>query len=252
MPYMNIRNSLARYICEYIDRHIIRKSLLTTMTSEGFVDFFWGGKQPNNVVVVPNRVDERMDNFIYTRQPFDINHLRFSFIGGFRYLTTLNFIRIAADSFPQHTFSIYGNIIQYADEIKAIVNSHSNVYAYGTFKYPDEMPDIYSKTDIVLSNYNAKNLNAQYAEPNKMYEAIYFCTPIVVSRDTFLANKVSRLDIGFQVNSDEKNDVIDFVKGLTEDILSEKIENCMKIPHEDVINKNPLLFKKLNEMIILL
>lgn len=242
MPYSGIKNSLVRGLFERADRHIIKNSFLTTLTSEGFIEYLFRDNAPSNYVVVPNRVDKRLLDIPYVEQQIDINHLRFSFVGGFRYKSTLDFIFYAAKNFPQHTFSVDGNIICLEEELKQIASEYSNVHLNGIFKYPADSPGIYERTDIVLANYDADSINAQYAEPNKLYEAMFFHTPIIVSSGTYLAKRVAQLGIGFDVNSNSEKEVVSLINGLTEDIIRKMKDNCKKIPVSDVVNENPKLF----------
>ena len=243
MPYSGIGNCFIRRLFEKADRHIVKKSFLTTLTSEGFIDYLFGKNLPLNYVVVPNRVDKRLLDIPYEEKPIDINHLRFSFVGGFRYKSTLDFIHYAAKNFPQHLFSVDGNVIKYDEELKQLSELYPNVKLNGAFKYPDDSPAIYTRTDIVLSNYDAESINAQYAEPNKLYEALFFHTPIIVSSGTFLAKKVKKLGIGWDVNSGSEKEVVNLISEITEEDLENMRNNCRKVPIEETVNENPKLFE---------
>lgn len=243
MPYSGINNNLIRGIFESADRRIIRHSFLTTLTSEGFIEYLFKNNIPKNYVVVPNRVDKRLVDIPYHESEFNINHLRFSFVGGFRYQSTLDFIKYAAKNFPQHTFAVDGNIICFEEELKQLASTYSNISLNGIFKYPNDSPSIYERTDIVLSNYDADSINAQYAEPNKLYEAIYFHTPIIVSSGTFLAKKVKKLGIGWDVDSSNENEVVNLINNITKEKLVQIQEVCKQIPLVDVVNENPQLFE---------
>ena len=249
MPYSSIGNSIIRGLFERADRRIIKKSFLTTLTSEGFIDYLFKKKRPSNYVIVPNRVDKRILDLPYVETPVDINHLRFSFVGGFRYKSTLDFIHYAAKNFPQHTFSVDGNIIKYEKELNELSVKFRNVLLNGIFKYPDDSPSIYSRTDIVLSNYDSESINAQYAEPNKLYEALFFNTPIIVSSGTFLAKKVKQLGIGWDVDSSNEQAVISLIRGITEDQLEMMKASCKKIPVKEKVNENPRLFDYIEQNI---
>lgn len=250
MPYSRIGNTIIRGLFESADRRIIKHSYLTTFTSEGFIDYLFGDNRPENYVVVPNRVDKRLLDIPYTETPIDMNHLRFSFVGGFRYKSTLDFIRNAAKNFPQHTFSVDGNIMHFEDEINQVAADYPNVKLNGIFKYPNDSPGIYGRTDIVLANYDSDSINAQYAEPNKLYEAMFFHTPIIVSSGTFLAKKVKRLGIGYDVDSSDEAAVVRLIQSLTREGLEEKKENCKKIPLTDVVNENPQLFEYIESHVL--
>lgn len=250
MPYTRFTNTIIRKTLSYIDKKIINESFLTVMTSEGFIDYHYGDFRPHNIVVVPNRVNPQLMDFDYKYNGFNINHLSFSFVGGFRYTSVINFATVIAEHFPQHEFHAFGNILEYGEELDALCEKYPNVHFYGRFRNPEDMPSVYEKTDLVLATYDATYINAQYAEPNKLYEALFFRTPIIVSSNTFLAKKITKLGIGYHIDALDKNEIIDFVKGLTESDLIGKIKMLNTHPKETAINKNPELFDYLKKSIV--
>lgn len=245
MPYLNIGNRWLRKWFSRVDKRIIQKSLLTVMTSEGFIDYHFGKERPDNIIVVPNRVNPAMMKLPYNCKTHDCNHLSIAFVGGFRYTSVLNFATVIGESFPQHEFHVYGNIMENGEQLKVLCDKYSNIHFHGKFRNPDDLPKIYESIDLVLASYDATSINAQYAEPNKMYEAIFFRVPIIVSSNTFLAQKVNRLGIGYNINALDKQEIISFVDGLTAVDIEEKLNALEKIPQESAINKNPELFEYL-------
>ena len=101
-----------------------------------------------------------------------------------------------------------------------------------------DLPDVYGSIDLVLATYDVKYENVKYAEPNKIYESIYFETPIIVSSGTFLAKKVKRLGIGYDVNAMNEEEVVAFVKNLNEEDLSKKRANAKAIEKRKTLNIN--------------
>lgn len=247
MPYTGFRNKIKRSWLGSIDKKIIKKSLLTVMTSEGFIDYHFGDERPKNIVVVPNRVNPLLLGMQYKQSEVDVNHLSIAFVGGFRYQSVINFATTVAEHFPQHEFHAYGIILDHGEELKALCEKYNNIHFHGKFRNPDDLPSIYEKIDLVLASYDATYINAQYAEPNKMYEAIFFRTPIIVSSNTFLAKKVTRLGIGFHVNGLDKQELISFVNSLTAENINKKIQALEALPQEYAINKNPELFDYLEK-----
>lgn len=242
LPYTNINNITIRRFLSGQDKRIIKKSLLTVMTSEGFVDYHFGSKKPNNIIVIPNRINPKLMGIPFKNKITNIEHLSFAFVGGFRYQSVLNFTLVIAEKFPQHDFHAFGNIMQNQEICEQLMATYPNVHFHGKFKNPEDLPSIYEQIDLVIAAYDATSINAQYAEPNKLYEAIYFNTPIIVSSGTFLANKVKRLRIGYDVNALEKKEIERFINELTYEDLITKKEACKRIPNDYVINNNPKLF----------
>ncbi len=245
IPSAPIRNTL-----NYIDKRIIRHSLVTTMTSEGFAQFHFGAEYPKNIVFVPNKLNSKVLQLPYTPSTLDINHLRIGFVGGARYQTVVNFVRTFADNFPQHTFHFYGTLMDHKEEFEHIIDTRPNVYYHGKFSNPADLPAIYQNLDLVLATYDTRFANVRYAEPNKLYEAAYFKTPIIVSKDTYLALKVKTWGIGYEIDAMNTEQVVSFIHNLTKENIERCISNCNTLDPQDLINENPQLFEKLNILCI--
>lgn len=247
MPYLSIGNKRIRKWLSRIDKRIIQKSLLTVMTSEGFIEYHFGDEHPQNIVVVANRVNPALMNLPYLSKVHnDWNHLSFAFVGGFRYTSVLNFASVVGESFPQHEFHVFGIIIENGEELREICEKYKNIHFHGKFRNPDDLPDIYGNIDMVLASYDVTSINAQYAEPNKMYEAIFFRVPIIVSKGTFLSRKVEALNIGYAINGLDKDEIRKFLTDVTREDYERKIKGLNAIPREKAINENPALFEYLS------
>lgn len=241
-------SKILRNILNGIDRYIIQHSLITTMTSEGFAQYHFDTQWPDNIVIVPNRLNRNVLELPFKTSSIDINHIRFAFVGGARFNSILNFVKIIASHFPQHEFHFYGTILDLHQEFMQIINLHENVFMHGKFSNPKDLPDIYEHIDIVLAAYDTNFENVRYAEPNKLYEAAFFKTPIIVSKGTYLASKVTQWGIGFELNAMNNEEIITFIKRITLDGIQECIDNCNALDTRELINENPLLFKKLSSI----
>lgn len=247
IPYANLKPIVFRWFLALWDKRIIRHSLLTTMTSEGFINYHRLQWHRENIIVIPNRVNVSLLQQPYTHKEFEEGKLSIGFVGGFRYRSILNFVNEVVNRFKYVTFHIYGNIMNYEDELKALVKDNSNLILHGIFNNPSDLPYVYENLDLVLATYDADSINAQYAEPNKMYESIFFRVPIIVSKGTFISEKVERLGIGYSVNALDNEDVFRLLESLTKESIHEKIKNLSKIPQIDAVNDNPQLFEYLTE-----
>ena len=241
LSHTYINNPLVRHTLDIIDRHIIRRSLLTVFTSSGFIKYHFKNKTINNAVVVPNKLDKRITNFPYTPQPTDINHIRFAYVGHIRHQDTYTFAEIIARHFPQHEMHLYGTIQPqlHFDELHA-----GNIFIHGSFTNPDDLPNIYGQTDIIISEYDSNEINGRYAEPNKLYDAIYFRKPIVTNSGTHTADIILQRQIGFAIRFTPQ-DITDFINSLTTDRLQTIIDHLNAIPLHEALNDNPQLFEKL-------
>jgi succinoglycan biosynthesis protein ExoL len=197
-----------RSIFEWIDKRIIRKSLLTVFTSEGFKLFHYSSINlaPKNIIIAHNKLSPSIKDIpIVPKTKFDPEHLRFSFVGGIRYDSLLSVANFISTQFPNHEFHFYGFVSPKIPKEK--LPQQPNILYHGRFKSPDDLPEIYSKTDILVCTYDTREENVKYAEPNKLYEALYFRCPILVSSGTFLAQEVKQMHIGYSVDPFDKEDV---------------------------------------------
>ena len=251
LVHANLGNKLLKNTYERIDKSVIRHSLISSFRSEGFLKYHFGDKIPDNVHVIANRLNVEIKEFeIPPKNPMDLKHLKIGYVGFIRYESIANFAKVFCARFPQHEFHFYGTYSsdgekQMFDGLEAFGNCHF----HGSFKSPDELGRIYSEFDLVLSTYDVSSENVRYAEPNKIYEAIYFETPIIVSSGTFLADKVNRLGIGFDIDAMDENAIVSFINDLTEAKLSSIISNIKRIDKNSVININDDFFEKLERTV---
>lgn len=243
-----IPNGFVSGLLEKFDRRIIRRSLLTVLTSEGFMDYHFGKKRPSNLLEVSNRLNQAVTKFpIQEKRPLDINHLKIGFVGSFRFDAVINFCKVFVEHFPQHELHVFGTMPE--NSPARVLMEKENFVFHGPFKNPDDLSEIYSQIDLSLSTYDANTVNARYAEPNKLYEAIYFETPIIASSHTFVADKVNRLGIGFDIDASNDNEVISFIEGLTEEKINRVVERIKSIDKKEAVNDNSALFNKVDEIV---
>lgn len=234
LVHSNIKNRLIRSILEKIDKHIIKKSFKTILTSEGFIKYHYNGVTPKNVIILPNKLSREVTKHPFVeKKQFDPNHIKFAFIGGIRYESLISLAKQISRNFPNHEFHFYGYISPTIKECD--LPKGENIFYHGSFRSPEDLPKIYSDVDIVVATYDISSINVRYAEPNKLYECIYFNCPIVVSKQTFLEEKVKRLGIGYSVNPYDETDVIKMVKDIESSFKSTK-ESISKISQNTAID----------------
>lgn len=244
--HTKFKSRAAIKLLESIDRWIIKESWVSVLTSEGFAKYHYGdAPAPKNVCILPNKLNPRCKELTPIARALDFNNLSVGFVGFFRYETVFNFLFITAKKYPRIHVKLFGANSGWTKEQMSSLMSLPNVVNEGTFMNPDELPKVYSQIDLVVSTYDIEDDNPRYAEPNKIYESIFFETPIIVSNETFLADKVDRLGIGYHVNAKNDEEVIDFWKQLNRQMLEEKKSNCRKIEKDYCIDDESELFEKL-------
>lgn len=231
--------NLLRPLLKATDRLLIKKSILTIYTSGGFDKYLSSTYSNINTIIQPNRLDT---SFREIERPvscnFNLNELNFSFIGAFRYPNTIfRFAKIIGQKYPNHKFHFFGDSSLRNDVIK-LADKYDNVLYHGAFKNPDDLTTIYNKIDIVVAAYDTSGLNERIAEPNKLYEALFFRKPIIVSIGTYLENKVNEYDCGYSIDSSEDDKIIEFIESITSFRLIDIQKSIDKVELDEIIDDN--------------
>lgn len=239
-------NRILRKILDHLDKTTILNAKLALLTSEGFVDYHFSEKgKPDNIIIVPNKLNPAILQYSTTATATNIEHLRIAFVGGARFDSIDYFVATFLAHFSQHEFHFYGPV---EPRMNRFGEKYKNVFYHGRFKNPDDLPQIYENIDLLLCTYDYRIDNVRYAEPNKLYESIYFRKPIIVSHNTFLAKKVSKLNIGYVIDSFSESDIISFIHNLTYQSIEEKITACAKINQNDCIMDDKNLFVRIKKL----
>lgn len=239
-------NRAARNFLEVLDKRVIKKSMLTVFTSEGFARYHFGDNYPDNITFIPNRLAVSvLDCKPVVKRHVDICHLSIGFVGAIRFKAVMHFAKFFVSHYPQHEFHFFGIVTDDAREEFDETMKYKNCFYHGKFTTPTDLPEIYSKIDLVLSTYDNELINVRYAEPNKFYESLYYDTPIIVSEGTFLGEKVRQYNSGYVIDALDDASIGDFVTGLTEDSITEKIASIRKVPKTNSININDIFFNRL-------
>lgn len=245
-----INNPIFRNLLRILDKRVISKSVMTVFRSEGFIRYYFGDTCPDNVTFIANRLDPSvLDCEEMVKKTVSCEHLRFGFVGAIRFQSIFNFARVLLENFPQHEFHFYGSAFSSQDEtmFRDLVR-YKNCFFYGTFSNPKDLPAIYRNIDLLLSTYDVAYDNVKYAEPNKIYEAIYFETPIIVSIGTFLSEKTEKLGIGYSIDPLDSKKIIEFINGLSEQDIMRKVGNIKSIDKTYALNINNEFFIKFNKL----
>jgi succinoglycan biosynthesis protein ExoL len=247
VPAARVKHPLLRALMVYLDKRIIRKSQLTVFTSEGFQDYLFPQEKiySHKTIFLHNKLHS---DFRYKARlrpsEVDLTSISFGFVGLIRYPNTiLRFAKIVGTHFPQHHFHFWGdaegNILDNENW-----SQYGNLFFHGGFANPGDLAKIYSTIDINIACYDPASGNVRIAEPNKLYESIFFGKPIVVTADTYVHSRVESLGVGFGIDSLSDQSIIRFISNLTNDAILTCQLNCIKMNVDDLID-NPVRDMKL-------
>lgn len=231
-------NKIAIPFFRCFDKFIQKKSVASVLTSNGFLDYLYSSV-PTNIFVIPNKLDS---NFLKQKRPnvkrHDLNKIRFAFIGLLRYPNTIfPFIEVMGKFNSNYEFHIWGDGPQgMKDLINQCIQENNNVYYHGPFRNPSDLFSIYDRIDINFVCYDTHGLNERVAEPNKLYESIYFNTPIIVSENTYLAKQVEKINNGFVLDCSSTDAIYHFFANLSNENLNIKSNNAFSIPLNEIVD----------------
>jgi glycosyltransferase involved in cell wall biosynthesis len=250
MLFDRFGNKLARRLVIAFNKHVIKRSAIAVMTSEGFAEFYYGDKRPNNIEFVLNKVNAKCLSLPPVEKlSFDVNHIRFGFAGNIRYKATLNLAAIIAKCYSNHEFHFYGNTESLPSSQLDVLKTYPNIVFHGLFKNPVDLPRIYASMDFCVCNYDITGVNPRYAEPNKLYEALFFDTPILVSPHTFIGKKVKEQKVGFEIDSYDETLVKNTIDSLDQATYNELVNRIKLIKKETLITDNALLVNRIKSIV---
>lgn len=218
-----------RPILKQVDKSLVKHSKFTLMTSEGFKKYL--NVKNANVIIQPNKVNRKLIGCERNVLNKKDNRYVFSFVGSIRYEPILMFAKVIGERFPQHDFHFYGvaNVAYTEQVLNGLTTKYTNVKMFGPFKNPDDFEGIYNKVDIVVTTYG-QTFNEQILDPNKLYEGILFCRPLVATSGTFLAEQVNRYHCGWAIDSSTEESIAAFVSSLTPEKVNTLSEAEKQMP----------------------
>src|SRR5690606_37992120 len=123
---------------------------------------------PANIIIQPNKMDSSFLSLpkIHSSIALNSSTIIFSFVGGFRSPNTIfRFAQVIGEKYPNHLFHFFGDSSLTKDVIK-LSELYDNVKYFGAFKNPEDLNNIYSKIDVVVSCYDIAEFNERILEPN--------------------------------------------------------------------------------------
>jgi glycosyltransferase involved in cell wall biosynthesis len=207
--------------------NLVKNSFITTVSSFGFFRFL-----ENNKKIYLNHNISNWNIFGFSdKELSEKPKIKIGFVGVVRYMKeNMNLMRQMKNN-EKYEFIYIGNTYPECNLEKTCKNENiENVTFKGEFNNKDK-PEIYKEIDIINALYGNESLEVQTALPNKLYDAIIFKKPMIVSKGTYLAELVEKYKIGITVDFKEN--------------FYEVIEKYIAEFHSHEFNKNAnmLLYK---------
>ena len=217
-------------VCDVPNHFLIRvieKVFITKRTEIILASRFFKTYYKDTSVVLENRIAPMK---MVPKHPSE--KLRIMYLGVVRYTENLLNLIKACDLLEDVELNIYGygNSLDAIREYKKLKNS--KVIIHGEYKESD-IPEIYSRNDVVWCAYPYRLSNVKIAISNKYFETLAFTTPGIFSVQTRLGELVAKNGIGYTVDPYDVNCIRNLIESIknNRESLHEK-ENSIRICDE--------------------
>ena len=114
------------------------------------------------------------------------------------------------------------------DEIEQLCKNEPHIEWIGRFDFEEQAAYLYGKCDVIYSVYNADLNNVRVALPNKLYESVYCEMPLIVAKNTYLAQIVKEWGVGLSVSHTDVVELCDVINKLCNDkeLYNQIVNNC--------------------------
>ena len=112
------------------------------------------------------------------------------------------------------------------DELDRIAQEYDTIYWHGEFFYPQDLSKILTNADLLwLIDLSDNVNNAKWLLPNRLYDGVLFCVPMLAEKNTETCNYIENKSIGWCLGTDIYNNLRMFLKNITmNDIIKKKID----------------------------
>ena len=188
---------LAQAYLRFEDKRCSKKIDKLIVTSDQYYDAYFSAFVPEEKkLVIPNMPD--LGAFKDFVRPPHVSPLTVGYIGGVRYKEQMRHLVTAAEKsgLPLLIAGFEAEPI----EIQPLCERYEKGEWVGKFDFMTQAAGLYAKCDIMYSVYNADMANVRVALPNKLYEAVYCETPLIVAKGTYLEKVVTEWGVGVGVD----------------------------------------------------
>ena len=195
------------------------------LTSEKFYTKYFHNLVPEgHVVFMPNMPDlSLLDSYVAKNHN---DNFTVGFIGGIRYKEQIKNLIYAGEAAGIKI--MIAGYEEGSDEIEQLCKSKPSVEWIGRFDFKDRGAELYGKCDAMYAVYNADMENVRVALPNKLYEAAWCEIPLIVAKNTYLAELVTEWGTGIAVDHKDGTNLLNEINSLKDDRerYSKIVENC--------------------------
>ena len=220
------RRIVDRFVC-VLERKCFSCVNLLVITSQEFYNLhYYEFVEKDKVFEFPNVPDlSAFHGFVRKREGI----FTVGFIGALRYLPQMKLLIDATQDIGMRVFFAGGGNKENETWLANYSRDKQWVELLGKYDYSKDIKKLYERADVIYSVYDADNANVRIALPNKLYESVYCGIPIIVAKNTYLAQVVEEGGVGVAVSHTSVDELRNVLLNLQKDkLLMKKYEmNCL-------------------------
>jgi len=230
----------------FLEKMLVKRASGLVLTSRYFYHDFYRKKgilPRQRIYIIDNKINQLLAN----KRPYEKNISRgrivIGVVGLLRYRRPIELLLGFVKKRPEsYIIECFGDGI-----FRGLVESYvcENIRYHGSFKNPEELPDIYARLDLNYVVYDNSSKNVRLAIPNKIFESAYFGVPIVCCEGTSVGKMAMEWQIGKTVQIDSKDNFEDDLGTIDKSWLNKCSENCFKIPSSELIDNGEQIIQKM-------
>ena len=218
-----LSKSFAGKILRKLEQFILNNTDYLCVTSEDFIINYFDKyyDYSANTHILENKVFPKIDNKLISAKlnnEAESSKWKIGFFGLFRCNTSLRLLSELATRLPENIEIILAGLPE--EHVKETFNKLANLkntIDLGEYKYPDDLPNIYSKIDIIWSaDFSDLSVNSKWLLPNRIYEAGLFSVPqLCFSDNVAICKYIKSLKIGWILEDANIESLLKFFLSLT-------------------------------------
>lgn len=202
-----------------LERFLVKRTLLVVCTSDYYVKKYYleqQGLSDARYAILENKLDaEKLPSRELPPRERTDGVLTIGYFGLLRCPTSWDFLRRLAETGAGRIRVVAAGLPTGIEDIESDVAAGPYLEYRGPYLSPDDLPDLYSRVDLVWTIYPYGVPNQQWARTNRYYVAGYFRRPMIAQRNTPDGYEVERSGIGVLIDLDSPDEAIAAVLGIT-------------------------------------
>ncbi|MCG2588182.1 hypothetical protein [Rhodohalobacter sulfatireducens] len=220
-----------------IERFLLERTDLVVVASPAYIEGYFRKVQNASNIFFPieNKMLPVDKSPSIEKKSFDSPKsgvLRIGYFGMIRCESSLKFLlhllEKNKDDFELHLAGIFLLTESYKPHFEAL----ENVSYSGPFVYPDDLPELYNKVDIIWAAHIHGETNTKWAISNRFYQGCFYKRPLITQKQTQDSKRVESYNIGTTLNLNDFDESEQILKSINKEKMDTWIENMRRLPKE--------------------